>query len=332
MRLRVAGAVVGALALAGGVAWAPPAGAVPVGGDFFAFCSVQPPAPHQDLGVLSMSADVPAQVEAGAGFDVVVTGMGVASGAVESAPTNAVEGTISVTGAVSPSGEVNMGSIPFPPPIPIPMPWPATEHFTATGPPGTTIEVAAVSAEEAGVAPDFSQFFSRSCTVASPAVVATIQVVAPTCQGEPATVTGTIGDDTLTGTPGRDVIAGLAGDDTIAGLAGDDLVCGGDGSDTVDYSAAPAGVLALLGSPGHVFGAAGHDTLDGVENVTGSGATDLLAGDAGANRLAGGRGVDLIAGLGGDDTLDGGPGVDLLVGGDGTDTCTNGTIVLGCEG
>jgi hypothetical protein len=329
MRLRVGGAVVGALVVVSSMIAAAPVAADPVGGDFFAFCSTEPPAPHQEFGNLSISADVPAQVEAGQTFDIVVTGMGVQSNPFGPAPTNAVEGTISVTGAVSPSGNVRVGSLPTS--LPIVLPWPVTKHFTATGPPGTTIDVGPVDGLSIAVIPDFG-FFSVSCSVDGTPVIATIQVVAPTCRGETATVTGTIGDDTLTGTPGRDVIAGLAGNDTIAGLGGDDLVCGGDGSDTVDYSAAPRGVLALLGSPGQVFGDAGHDTLDGVENVTGSDATDLIAGDAGANHLAGGRGVDLIAGLAGDDTLDGGPGIDLLVGGDGTDTCTNGTIVLACEG
>jgi Ca2+-binding RTX toxin-like protein len=327
MRLRVVGTVVGVLVLAGSVTGAAPAAADPVGGDFFAFCQTFPPAPHQEFGNISISADVPAQVEAGETFDITVTGMGVISSPFGPAPTNAVQGTISVTGAVSPSGFVTMGSLPMT--LPIVLPWPVTEHFTATGPPGTTIEAAVESGLAVLVSPDI--IFGVSCSAAEPAVIATIQVVAPTCQGETATVTGTLGDDTLTGTPGHDVIAGLAGDDTIAGLGGDDLVCGGDGSDTVDYAAAPRGVLALLGSPGNVFGGAGHDTLDSVENVTGSNATDLIAGDAGANRLAGGRGVDLIAGLAGDDTLDGGAGINLLVGGDGTDTCTNGTVVIGCE-
>jgi RTX calcium-binding nonapeptide repeat (4 copies) len=328
MRLRVVGALVGTLVVAGSVTEAAPAAADPVSGDFFAFCDTVPPGPDLEFGNLSISADVPAQVEAGETFDIVVTGMGVQSNPFGPAPTNAVQGTTSVIGAVSPIGFVTMGTIPTQPPIVLP--WPVTLHFTATGPPGTTIEVIPISGLSVGVIPGFG-VVGVSCWVDGVPVVATVQVVAPTCQGEAATVTGTIGDDILTGTPGRDVIAGLAGSDTIAGLGGDDLVCGGDGSDTVDYAAAPRGVLALLGSPGHVFGGAGHDTLDSVENVTGSDATDLIVGDADANQLAGGRGVDLIAGLAGDDTLDGGPGIDLLVGGDGTDTCTSGTIVLGCE-
>jgi hypothetical protein len=54
-----------------------------------------------------------------------------------------------------------------------------------------------------------------------------------TCAGEPATVTGTSGDDVLTGTPERDVIAGLGGDDVLRGRAGNDLLCGDGGADVV---------------------------------------------------------------------------------------------------
>src|SRR6266567_2717501 len=39
----------------------------------------------------------------------------------------------------------------------------------------------------------------------------------PTCDGRPATIVGTEGNDTIKGTPGRDVIVGLGGDDQIYG-------------------------------------------------------------------------------------------------------------------
>ncbi|MFC6287885.1 calcium-binding protein [Nocardioides sp. GCM10027113] len=84
---------------------------------------------------------------------------------------------------------------------------------------------------------------------------------AATCEGEPATITGTDGDDLLVGTPGRDVVAGLAGDDTIRGRGGDDLLCGGDGADVLR-------------------GGAGRDSLH-----------DVVV-NSGAQRLDGGRGRD----------------------------------------
>ncbi len=54
---------------------------------------------------------------------------------------------------------------------------------------------------------------------------------APTCNGAPATIVGTEGDDTLVGTEGDDVIAGLGGHDHVYAGPGDDLVCGGAGHD-----------------------------------------------------------------------------------------------------
>ncbi|MFH0351182.1 MAG: hypothetical protein ACHBMF_04515 [Chromatiales bacterium] len=41
-----------------------------------------------------------------------------------------------------------------------------------------------------------------------------------TCNGLPATILGTFGQDTLVGTPGNDVIHGRGGNDTIRGLGG----------------------------------------------------------------------------------------------------------------
>ena len=54
-----------------------------------------------------------------------------------------------------------------------------------------------------------------------------------TCDGIPATIVGTAGDDILVGTPGPDVIVGLGGDDTLIGRAGDDHLCGGAGNDVL---------------------------------------------------------------------------------------------------
>jgi Ca2+-binding RTX toxin-like protein len=67
-------------------------------------------------------------------------------------------------------------------------------------------------------------------TVTAPAP-AHASAAAASCAGQPATITGTSGDDVLAGTPGPDVISGLAGDDILRGLGGDDVLCGGDGGD-----------------------------------------------------------------------------------------------------
>ena len=52
-----------------------------------------------------------------------------------------------------------------------------------------------------------------------------------TCQGVPATLVGTDGDDDLVGRSGNDVIVAGLGDDKVNGGPGDDIVCGGEGGD-----------------------------------------------------------------------------------------------------
>jgi Ca2+-binding RTX toxin-like protein len=76
---------------------------------------------------------------------------------------------------------------------------------------------------------------------------------AETCNGKPATITGTQGPDQLSGTPAADVIAALGGNDKVSGLAGNDTICGGSGKDT------------LNGGKGNdkLYGEAGKDTLKG---------------------------------------------------------------------
>ena len=54
------------------------------------------------------------------------------------------------------------------------------------------------------------------------------------------------------------------------------------------------------------------DTLQGIENLAGSGLNDTLTGDGEANILLGGAGDDLLAGGGGADTVDGGAGTDRV--------------------
>lgn len=55
--------------------------------------------------------------------------------------------------------------------------------------------------------------------------------VAGTCEGRPATILGTPGDDVLNGTDGDDVMVGLGGDDSISGFLGNDVICGDEGTD-----------------------------------------------------------------------------------------------------
>ena len=54
------------------------------------------------------------------------------------------------------------------------------------------------------------------------------------CNGQPATLIGTDGNDILLGTPGNDVIVGLKGNDVIIGKDGGDVICAGSGTDGVE--------------------------------------------------------------------------------------------------
>lgn len=133
----------------------------------------------------------------------------------------------------------------------------------------------------------------------------------PTCQGVPATMVGTPGNDTLTGTAGNDVIVAGAGDDGIRGLAGNDRLCGDAGNDVILGGDGDDTVFGGSGADS-IRGEAGNDTLLG---NPGGGSTDDT-GDA----IDGGDGNDWIDGWTGDDTLVGGLGDDLIMGVADTDT------------
>lgn len=135
-------------------------------------------------------------------------------------------------------------------------------------------------------------------------------------------LTGSDFGDFLTGDGGDNLIAGGDGTDRLRGGGGDDSMDGGGGRDTMDYSAAPAGVDVDLVS-GTASGE-GNDSLEGIENVTGSAFGDTLAGDAGGNTFKGLNGDDTLKGRAGGDTLKGGRGNDLLAGGGGFDRCKGG--------
>ncbi|WP_168733078.1 CAP domain-containing protein [Aliigemmobacter aestuarii] len=128
------------------------------------------------------------------------------------------------------------------------------------------------------------------------------------------------GDDTLDGGRGADRLVGQGGDDLFIGGQGADWMVGGGGFDRVSYAASPYAVRVDLASRGPQWGGqAAGDRLAGIEAVTGSQHSDVLAGDAQANALAGLAGNDRIDGRAGDDTIDGGAGDDLMTGGAGAD-------------
>jgi VCBS repeat-containing protein len=148
------------------------------------------------------------------------------------------------------------------------------------------------------------------------------------------------GNDNLRGSVEADVLTGGAGDDHITGGGGADTISGGSGTDTVDFSDSTSGISVNLDDAGDAWGTpanfaapadgevgggfADGNHLSGIENLTGSGHDDVLAGNASANELDGGAGNDVLSGEGGDDSLLGGEGTDTLDGGAGNDTLSGG--------
>ena len=110
----------------------------------------------------------------------------------------------------------------------------------------------------------------------------------------------------LTGGKGDDMLDGGAGTDTLTGGAGADVLKGGAGTDTASYTGSMMGVMVDLAAGTGMGGDAEGDTLDDIENVTGSGHDDTLYGDARKNALDGGEGADMLRGGAGADTIDGG--------------------------
>ena len=130
-------------------------------------------------------------------------------------------------------------------------------------------------------------------------------------------LTGNGGDDLLSGRGGADTLEGGAGDDVLQGGGGSDQLDGGEGIDTADFQdimvgaedPAASGVSGGLDT-GEVSYTAPNgnvvtDTLENIENLTGSTNDDNLTGDENAN---------VIAGAAGDDTLSGGAGDDVISG------------------
>lgn len=125
-------------------------------------------------------------------------------------------------------------------------------------------------------------------------------------------MTGNHVSNRLYGGAGDDSLFGAGGNDLLDGGAGSDTLDGGAGIDTVSYAAATSRAFVNLGTNLATDAAfIDMDALAGIENVIGSMQDDVLAGEAGANRLDGGNGNDLLIGLSGADQLLGGAGTDL---------------------
>jgi len=155
-----------------------------------------------------------------------------------------------------------------------------------------------------------------------------VQGTVPTgsCEGRPATISGTENRDVLNGTPGDDVIVGFGGNDIIKAFQGNDLVCAGDGLDQVtgglgdDRLKGEGGKDRMTGQAGNdtVLDSPGEDQLNGGignDTVKGGAGEDRVLGSAGNDRLFGQAASDVILGAKGNDFLRGGPGNDRLSGG-----------------
>ena len=148
---------------------------------------------------------------------------------------------------------------------------------------------------------------------------------------------GDAGNDNIQGGDGNDTIMGDKGNDRLRGGSGNDSLSGGAGVDEADYSAATEGVRVnlKLRSGSSATGREGTDVLDGIENIRGSNADDVLAGDTQANLIIGNAGNDRVEGWEGDDSLQGGNGNDSLYGGSGNDFLIGGDgsdVLHGGEG
>lgn len=157
----------------------------------------------------------------------------------------------------------------------------------------------------------------------------------PYCDGLPATIIGTPGDDDIYGTPGDDVIVGLAGADNIRGLGGNDVICGNEDRDQINGG---DGNDRLFGNdgPDRMWGKEGNDYAEGGEGddviyggngsdwLHGNGGNDRLKGENGNDELFGGAGNDTVDGRAGNDYLHGGEGDDRIYGGDGNDLLRGG--------
>ena len=137
-----------------------------------------------------------------------------------------------------------------------------------------------------------------------------------------------VGIEAVLGSEFDDSISGDDGSNHFTGGPGNDAIDGRAGTDEMAYFDAFAPVVVDLAA-GTSTGW-GDDTLQLIEDVTGSAGDDSITGDDAPNSLMGGSGDDSLFGNAGDDSLTGEAGVDAADGGEGSDTC-DAESVTGCE-
>ncbi len=126
------------------------------------------------------------------------------------------------------------------------------------------------------------------------------------------TYTGDRGTNVFDGGPDNDRITGGSGVDHLFGGNGSDTLIGGGGRDQANYGTSPAGVTVNLTSGRATDGFGTTDSLQSIEDISGTPYNDRLTGTAAVNRIDAGRGNDVVAGLGGADSLWGYQGADLV--------------------
>ena len=118
------------------------------------------------------------------------------------------------------------------------------------------------------------------------------------------TLIGNLLNNDLCGAAGADVLNGGGGNDVLNGGLGGDLLIGGAGNDTADYSNKIVCGVLVPGATGSVtanlalgaaVGGGGADTLNGIENLTGSIFGDFLTGKVAANSPDAAKIMDGIA-------------------------------------
>ena len=112
------------------------------------------------------------------------------------------------------------------------------------------------------------------------------------------------GFENVIGSAHADDLSGDGHANVLEGLDGADKLKGRNGSDTASYASSDEAVTVSLVSGGTISG--GHaqgDTLDAIENLTGSAHADTLTGDPNANVIEGLAGGDILSGLAGVDTV-----------------------------
>jgi Ca2+-binding RTX toxin-like protein len=145
-------------------------------------------------------------------------------------------------------------------------------------------------------------------------------------------LTGGSGDDSLDGNENNNVITDGDGNDTVGGDEGNDLfvqgaapngsdaLSGNEGADAVDYGLRTGNVRVSLGgtSGNNGEGCVGQgtcegDTIEDVENATTGAGNDLVVGSGDDNLIATNAGNDKVNVGGGQDSADGGEGSDRII-------------------